>query len=122
MKHLIKFIVLIILSSTSVKANTVTIKCYIDEDHSYSFLLNKNDKTVLWLDQDNKKMNITIFPDVNNGGKLLIMGGIDSKNEKHTFIIDVVKALMSVTTNLGFNKSGKCGNKAIIEPIDPYAD
>ena len=67
-------------------------------------------------------MNITIFPDVNNGGKLLIMGGIDSKNEKHTFIIDVVKALMSVTTNLGFNKSGKCGNKAIIEPIDPYAD
>ena len=61
MKHLIKFIVLIILSSTSVKANTVTIKCYIDEDHSYSFLLNKNDKTVLWLDQDNKKMNITIL-------------------------------------------------------------
>ena len=122
MKHLIKFIVLIILSSTSVKANTVTIKCYIDEDHSYSFLLNKNDKTVLWLDQDNKKMNITIFPDVNKGGKLLIMGGINSKNEKHTFIIDVVKALFSVTTNLGFNKSGKCGNKSIIEPIDPYAD
>ena len=77
MKHLIKFIVLIILSSTSVKANTVTIKCYIDEDHSYSFLLNKNDKTVLWLDQDNKKMNITIFPDVNKGGKLVIMGGIN---------------------------------------------
>tara|TARA_Y100000588_G_C13630886_1_gene659483 strand:- start:79 stop:447 length:369 start_codon:yes stop_codon:yes gene_type:complete len=122
MKHLIKFIVLIILSSTSVKANTVTIKCYIDEDHSYSFLLNKNDKTVLWLDQDNKKMNITIFPDVNKGGKLLIMGGINSKNEKHTFIIDVVKALFSVTTNLGFNKSGKCGNKSIIDPIDPYAD
>ena len=122
MKHLIKFIVLIILSSTSVKANTVTIKCYIDEDHSYSFLLNKNDKTVLWLDQDNKKMNITIFPDVNIGGKLLIMGGINSKNEKHTFIIDVVKALFSVTTNLGFNKSGKCGNKSIIDPIDPYAD
>ena len=122
MKYLIKFIVLIILSSTSVKANTVTIKCYIDEDHSYSFLLNKNDKTVLWLDQDNKKMNITIFPDVNKGGKLLIMGGINSKNEKHTFIIDVVKALFSVTTNLGFNKSGKCGNKSIIDPIDPYAD
>ena len=122
MKHLIKFIVLIILSSTSVKANTVTIKCYIDEDHSYSFLLNKNDKTVLWLDQDNQKMNITIFPDVNKGGKLLIMGGINSKNEKHTFIIDVVKALFSVTTNLGFNKSGKCGNKSIIDPIDPYAD
>ena len=122
MKHLIKFIVLIILSSTSVKANTVTIKCYIDEDHSYSFLLNKNDKTVLWLDQDNKKMNITIFPDVNKGGKLLIMRGINSKNEKHTFIIDVVKALFSVTTNLGFNKSGKCGNKSIIDPIDPYAD
>ena len=122
MKYLIKFIVLIILSSTSVKANTVTIKCYIDEDHSYSFLLNKKDKTVLWLDQDNKKMNITIFPDVNKGGKLLIMGGINSKNEKHTFIIDVVKALFSVTTNLGFNKSGKCGNKSIIDPIDPYAD
>ena len=61
MKHLIKFIVLIILSSTSVKANTVTIKCYIDEEHTYSFLLNKTDKTVVWLDQDNKNMNITIL-------------------------------------------------------------
>ena len=67
-------------------------------------------------------MIITIFPDVDKGGKLLIMGGTGKNNEKHTFIIDVVKSVASVTTNLGFNKSGKCGNKAIFEPPDPYAD
>ena len=46
----------------------------------------------------------------------------NNKNEKHTFVIDVVKSVVNVLTNLGYNKSGKCGNKSIIEPIDPYAD
>ena len=122
MKKLFNVIVFFVLLINTSKANSIAIKCYIDEEQSYSFLLNKNDKTVSWLDQDNQKMAVTIFPDVNKGGKLLIMGGIGKNNEKHTFIIDVVKALMSVTTNLGFNKTGKCGNKSIIEPKDQYAD
>tara|TARA_B100000686_G_scaffold196241_1_gene203119 strand:- start:246 stop:614 length:369 start_codon:yes stop_codon:yes gene_type:complete len=122
MKKLFNVIVFFVLLINTSKANSIAIKCYIDEEQSYSFLLNKNDKTVSWLDQDNQKMAVTIFPDVDKGGKLLIMGGIGKNNEKHTFIIDVVKALMSVTTNLGFNKTGKCGNKSIIEPKDQYAD
>ena len=122
MKFLIKLIVLIIIFSSKVNANTVTIKCYIDEDHSYSFLLDNDKKTVTWLDQNNQSMNITIFPNVDKGGKLLIMGGVTAENEKYTFIIDVVKAIMSVVTNLGFNKTGKCGDKSIIEPKDPYAE
>ena len=122
MKFLIKLIVLIIIFSSNVNANTVTIKCYIDEDHFYSFLLDIDKKNVTWLDQNNQSMNITIFPNVDKGGKLLIMGGVTSKNEKYTFIIDVVKATMNVVTNLGFNKTGKCGDKSIIEPKDPYAE
>ena len=122
MKFLIKLIVLIAIFSSNVNANTVTIKCYINEDHSYSFLLNNDKKIVTWLDQNNQNMNITIFPNVDKGGKLLIMGGVTAKNEKHTFVIDVVKAIMSVVTNLGFNKTGKCGDKSIIEPKDPYAE
>ena len=122
MKFLIKLIVLIAIFSSNVKANTVTIKCYINEDHSYSFLLDNDKKIVTWLDQNNQSMNITIFPNVDKGGKLLIMGGVTAKNEKHTFVIDVVKAIMSVVTNLGFNKTGKCGDKSIIEPKDPYAE
>ena len=122
MKFLIKLIVLIIIFSSNVNANTVTIKCYIDENNSYSFLLDNDKKIVTWLDQNNQSMNITIFPNVDKGGKLLIMGGVTAKNEKHTFIIDVVKATMNVATNLGFNTTGKCGNKSIIEPKDPYAD
>ena len=122
MKFLIKLIVLIAIFSSNVNANTVTIKCYINKDHSYSFLLNNDKKIVTWLDQNNQNMNITIFPNVDKGGKLLIMGGVTAKNEKHTFVIDVVKAIMSVVTNLGFNKTGKCGDKSIIEPKDPYAE
>ena len=122
MKFLIKLIVLIIIFSSNVDANTVTIKCYIDEDHSYSFLLDNDKKIVTWLDQNNQNMNITIFPNVDKGGKILIMGGVTAKNEKHTFVIDVVKSIMSVVTNLGFNKTGKCGDKSIIEPKDPYAE
>ena len=122
MKFLIKLIVLVTIFSSNVNANTVTIKCYIDESHSYSFLLDNDKKTVTWLDQNNQSMNITIFPNVDKGGKLLIMGGVTAKNEKHTFVIDVVKAIMSVVTNLGFNKTGKCGDKSIIEPKDTYAE
>ena len=122
MKLLIKLIVLFIIFTTNLYAKTVTVKCYIDEEHSYSFLLNIEEKKVNWLDQNNQDMKITIFPEVNKGGYLLIMGGIGPGNEKHTFIINVVKSVVSVTTNLGFSKSGKCGNKSIIEAPDPYAD
>ena len=48
----------------------------------------------------------------------MIMGGIDSKKVKHTFILDVTKAIVNVVTNLGYNKAGKCGNKSIFETKD----
>ena len=123
MNFLIKlFVFLFIIFIPNLKAETVTVKCYIGEDLSYSFLLNIKEKKATWLDQNNQDMVVSVFPNVNKGGYLLIMGGIKSNNEKHTFIIDVVKSVVSVTTNLGFTKSGKCGNKSIITPIDPYAD
>tara|TARA_Y100000590_G_scaffold413084_1_gene508591 strand:+ start:2037 stop:2408 length:372 start_codon:yes stop_codon:yes gene_type:complete len=119
---LIKSIVLFIIFISGLKAETVTFKCHIDEEKSYSFILDKKEKKVQWLDQNNQNMNVAIFPDVDKGGYLLIMGGVGSKDEKHTFVINVVKSVVSVTTNLGYNKSGKCGNRAIIEPKDIYAD
>jgi len=119
---LINLFLLFIIFIPNLNAETVTVKCYIDEDHSYSFLLDIEKKKVNWLDQNNQNMNVTIFPNVDKGGYLLIMGGTGPKNEKHTFIIDVVKSVVSVTTNLGFSKGGKCGNKSIIEAPDPYAD
>ena len=122
MNFLIKLFVLFIIFIPNLNAKTVTVKCYIDENRSYSFLLDADEKKVNWLDQNNQDMIISIFPDVDKGGYLLIMGGIGSNNEKHTFIIDVVKSVVSVTTNLGLSKSGKCGNRSIITPIDPYAD
>tara|TARA_B100000315_G_C14464299_1_gene535225 strand:+ start:182 stop:550 length:369 start_codon:yes stop_codon:yes gene_type:complete len=122
MNFLIKLIVLFIIFAPSLNAETVTVKCYIDEEHSYSFLLDTEKKTVNWLDQNNQNMIISVFPNVDKGGYLLIMGGNGANNEKHTFIINVVKSIMSVTTNLGFSNSGKCGNKSIIEAKDPYAD
>tara|TARA_B000000460_G_C21483774_1_gene378251 strand:+ start:812 stop:1180 length:369 start_codon:yes stop_codon:yes gene_type:complete len=122
MNFLIKFLFFYLIYITNLTAETVTVKCYIDEDHSYSFLFNLSEKTVNWLDQNNQNMVVSIFPNVDKGGNLLIMGGVGPKNEKHTFVVDVVKSIVSVSTNLGFSKSGKCGNKSIIEPKDPYAD
>ena len=122
MNFLIKLIIFFVLFIPNLNAQTVTIKCYLDEDHSYSFLLDLKEKKVTWLDQNNQNMNISIFPDVDKGGYLLIMGGVNSKNESHTFVIDVVKSLINVLTNLGYNKSGKCGNKSIIEQKDPYSE
>ena len=123
MNFLIKlFVFLFIIFIPNANAETVTVKCYIDEDHSYSFLLNINEKKVNWLDQNNQELVVSIFPNVDKGGYLLIMGGVGTYNEKHTFVINVVKSIVSVTTNLGYNKSGKCGNKSIIAPLDPYAD
>ena len=123
MNLLIKlFVFLFIIFIPNLKAETITVKCYIGEDLSYSFLLDIKEKKVNWLDQNNQDMIVSVFPNVNKGGYLLIMGGIGSNNEKHTFIIDVVKSVVSVTTNLGLSKSGKCGNRSIITPIDPYAD
>ena len=122
MNFLIKLFVLFIIFIPNLNAKTVTVKCYIDENRSYSFLLDTDEKKVNWLDQNNQDMIISIFPDVDKGGYLLIMGGAGPENEKHTFIIDVVKSVINVTTNLGFSKSGKCGNKSIITPKDPYAE
>ena len=123
MNFLIKlFVFLFIIFIPNANAETVTVKCYIDEDHSYSFLLNINEKKVNWLDQNNQELVVSIFPNVDKGGYLLIMGGVGTNKEKHTFVINVVKSIVSVTTNLGYNKSGKCGNKSIIAPLDPYAD
>ena len=123
MNFLIKlFVFLFIIFIPNLKAETVTVKCYIGEDLSYSFLLDIKEKKANWLDQNNQDMIVSVFPNVDKGGYLLIMGGIGSNNEKHTFIIDVVKSVVSVTTNLGLSKSGKCGNRSIITPIDPYAD
>ena len=123
MNFLIKlFVFLFIIFIPNLKAETITVKCYIGEDHSYSFLLDIKEKKANWLDQNNQDMIVSVFPNVDKGGYLLIMGGIGSNNEKHTFIIDVVKSVVSVTTNLGLSKSGKCGNRSIITPIDPYAD
>ena len=123
MNFLIKlFVFLFIIFIPNLKAETITVKCYIGEDLSYSFLLDIKEKKANWLDQNNQDMIVSVFPNVDKGGYLLIMGGIGSNNEKHTFIIDVVKSVVSVTTNLGLSKSGKCGNRSIITPIDPYAD
>ena len=122
MNFFIKLILLFFLNTSVSFAETITVKCYVDEDLSYSFLLDTQKKEVIWLDQNNQKLNVTIFPDVNKGGYLLIMGGTDNKDEKHTFIVNVVKSILNVRTNLGLNKTAKCGNKAILEPIDPYAE
>ena len=123
MNFLIKlFVFLFIIFIPNLKAETITVKCYIGEDLSYSFLLDIKEKKANWLDQNNQDMIVSVFPNVDKGGYLLIMGGIGSNNEKHTFIIDVVKSVVSVRTNLGLSKSGKCGNRSIITPIDPYAD
>ena len=43
------------------------------------------------------------------------MAGTDSKKEKYTFILNTTKAIISIVTNLGNNKSGKCGDKSILE-------
>ena len=43
------------------------------------------------------------------------MGGINSKKEKHTFILDTRIAVLNIVINLGFNKSEKCGDKSIFE-------
>ena len=43
------------------------------------------------------------------------MGGINSKKEKHTFILETRIAVLNIVINLGFNKSGKCGDKSIFE-------
>ena len=67
------------------------------------------------MDENNQKLKITIFPVPEKGENLLIMGGINSKKEKHTFILDTRIAVLNIVINLGFNKSGKCGDKSIFE-------
>ena len=115
---LVSFFFLLFISLSNIIAETITVKCYMDEEKFYSFLIDKEKKEVLWLDQNNQKLIITIFPDIEKGGNLMIMGGIDSKKVKHTFILDVTKAIVNVVTNLGYNKAGKCGHKSIFETKD----
>ena len=115
---LVSFFFLLFISLSNIIAETITVKCYIDEEKFYSFLIDKEKKEVLWLDQNNQKLIITIFPDIEKGANLMIMGGIDSKKVKHTFILDVTKAIVNVVTNLGYNEAGKCGNKSIFETKD----
>ena len=122
MNFLFQLIVLFLVFTSNLKAENITVKCYLEDEKSYTFLFDTKEKTVKWLDQDNQNMQVTIFPDVEKGARLLIMGGVGPNNEKHTFVMDVVKSVVSVNTNLGFNAAGKCGNKSIIEPPDPYAD
>ena len=106
---------LLFLFLTNVIAQTITVKCHIDDDKSFSFLIDKNKKEVLWLDENNQKLKITIFPIPEKGGNLLIMGGVNAKKEKHTFILDTRISVLNVVTNLGYKKAGKCGDKSIFE-------
>ena len=114
LNFLFKLIVLLLIFTSNLNAETITVKCYLKDEKSYTFLFDTKEKTVKWLDQDNQNMKI------DKGGRLLIMGGTGPNNEKHTFIVDVVKSVINVNTNLGFKDAGKCGNKSIIEAPDPY--
>ena len=122
MKFFLTLIYIYLILIFNLNADTIAVKCYVDEDKSYSFILDQNEKSVSWVEENNKNLSVIVFPDVNKGGYLLIMGGANSKNEKFTFIIDVVKSTFSATTNLGNSDKGNSGNKAIIEPLDPYAE
>ena len=122
MKFFLTLIYIYLILIFNLNADTIAVKCYVDEDKSYSFILDQNEKSVSWVEENNKNLSVIVFPDVNKGGYLLIMGGANSKNEKFTFIIDVVKSTFSATTNLGNSDKGNCGNKAIIDPLDPSAE
>ena len=122
LKLLLSSTFFLFLFLSNINSETITVKCYIDKEKSYSFLINKEKKEVLWLDQNNQKLIITVFPDLDKGGNLIIMAGTDSKKEKYTFILNTTKAIISIVTNLGNNKSGKCGNKSIFEAKDIYKE
>ena len=72
------------------------------------------------MDENNQKLILIIYPDTNKGASLLIMAGTSSEKEKHTFVLDVKKSMLSITTNLGFNKAAQCGNKSIFEFKEEY--
>ena len=105
---------------STIFAETVTVKCHIDENKSYSFMIDKEKKEIYWLDENNQKLILIIYPDTNKGASLLIMAGTSSEKEKHTFVLDVKKSMLSITTNLGFNKAAQCGNKSIFEFKEEY--
>ena len=108
-----------LLLSINTNAENVTVKCHVDEDNSYSFLINTTYKEILWLDQNNQKLKIIAFPDPKNSkSRTIIAAGSNEKKENHIFIIDAVKAVFSVTTNTGYNKGGSCGNKSIFKYED----
>ena len=60
---LVSSFLLLLIPFPNIIAKTITVKCYIDKEKSYSFLINKEKKEVLWLDQNNQKLIITVFPD-----------------------------------------------------------
>ena len=74
---------------STIFAETVTVKCHIDENKSYSFMIDKEKKEIYWLDENNQKLILIIYPDTNKGASLLIMAGTSSEKEKHTFVLDV---------------------------------
>jgi len=103
-----------LLLTLNTNAENLTIKCYIDENKSFSFLINTTNKEILWLDENNQKLKIIVFPDLKNiKSRTIIAARSSEKKENHVFVIDTVKAVFSVTTNTGYNKGGSCGNKAI---------
>lgn len=112
-----------LLFTLNLNAENITVKCYVDENTSFSFLINTINQEVLWLNENNQKLKIIAFPDPkNNKSRTLIAVGTNVKKENYIFIIDTVKAVFSVTTNKGYNKGGTCGNKSIFNYQDNNAE
>ena len=63
---LVSFFLLLLMPFPNIIAETITVKCYMDEEKFFSFLINKEKKEVLWLDQNNQKLIITIKTGVSN--------------------------------------------------------
>ena len=118
MKFFLTLIYIYLILIFNLNADTIAVKCYVDEDKSYSFILDQNEKSVSWVEENNKNLSVIVFPDVNKGGYLLIMGGANSKNEKFTFIIDVVKSTFSATTNLGNKACKELVNNSVVHLLE----
>ena len=61
LNFLFKLIVLLLIFTSNLNAETIAVKCYLKDEKSYTFLLDTKEKTVKWLDQDNQNMKISIF-------------------------------------------------------------
>ena len=58
LKLLLSSTFFLFLFLSNINSETITVKCYIDKEQSYSFLINKEKKEVLWLDQNNQKLQL----------------------------------------------------------------